>query len=115
VFRIYKGHGECFDLSTKPITRERFSLGQSTLQTSGYLITDRCRECEKCTPLCPQDYITKGSPYVIKQNHCLHCGNCYNICPHKEAIINHKILICNININKSRPSNLSRLFCFFAY
>ncbi|MHB9305073.1 4Fe-4S binding protein, partial [Fusobacterium polymorphum] len=20
-------------------------------------------------------------PYVIEQNHCLHCGNCFTVCP----------------------------------
>ena len=22
-----------------------------------------------------------GEPYRIKQEHCLHCGNCYEVCP----------------------------------
>ena len=26
---------------------------------------------------CPQKCIEKGTPFVIRQEHCLHCGNCY--------------------------------------
>ena len=31
---------------------------------------------------CPQKCIDiSGKPVVIRQEHCLHCGNCFEICP----------------------------------
>ena len=35
---------------------------------------------------CPQKCIEKGTPFVIQQEHCLHCGNCYENCPVKAVI-----------------------------
>lgn len=32
---------------------------------------------------CPQHCIEKGAPYKIQQNHCLHCGICFELCPVK--------------------------------
>ena len=81
VFHLYKGQGEYFDLTTKPITRADFSLGGKEIKSLGYFITDECIECGICTTKCPQDCIKTGSPYTIVQEHCLHCGNCYEVCP----------------------------------
>ncbi|MFT7002978.1 MAG: putative pyridoxamine 5'-phosphate oxidase family protein [Sulfurimonas sp.] len=86
VFCIYKGQGEYFDLSTKPITRGSFTFGGKKLQEFGYIITDDCVGCSKCAENCPQDCIDEGEPFVINQEHCLHCGYCYDICP-SEAIV----------------------------
>jgi uncharacterized pyridoxamine 5'-phosphate oxidase family protein len=86
VFRFYKGQGEYFDLSTKPITRERFSLGSTELKAKGYFITKACIECGECIVKCPQKCIVKGTPYYIEEKHCLHCGNCYEICKHKAIV-----------------------------
>lgn len=82
VFQIYEATGELFDLSTKPVTRERFTLGEAMLDIHGYYISDRCRGCKICYSKCPQKCIdiTK-KPLVIDQEHCAHCGNCQTFCP----------------------------------
>jgi NAD-dependent dihydropyrimidine dehydrogenase PreA subunit len=82
VFQIYEATGELFDLSTKTVTRERFTLGEAMPDVQGYYISDRCRGCKICYSKCPQkciDIIRK--PLVIAQDHCLHCGNCQTFCP----------------------------------
>lgn len=82
VFQLYQGQGDYFDLSTKPITRGTFSLGETQQVQSGYYITDRCRGCKICYSKCPQKCIDLNSkPLVIRQEHCLHCGNCMEVCP----------------------------------
>ena len=74
---------EYFCLSTRPITREYFSVGNAELKPKGYLITDKCIGCGKCIRICSQGAIDKGSPkpFVIRQNNCLQCGNCFENCP----------------------------------
>ncbi|GAF05201.1 4Fe-4S binding protein [Saccharicrinis fermentans] len=86
VFCLYRGQGEYFDLSTKPITRGSFSFGGQKLKTFGYYISDNCHGCGLCVEKCPQNCIDSGTPFEIKQEHCLHCGNCYEVCP-KSAVI----------------------------
>ena len=71
VFQIYEGTGEWFDLSKKPIERASFTFGGAAQKPEGYFIT-----------VCPQNCINAESiPYVIEQEHCLHCGNCMEACP----------------------------------
>ena len=74
---------EYFCLSTRPITREYFTVGQAVLPPKGYRITDRCIGCGKCRRVCPQEAIDKGNPkpLMIRANNCLHCGNCFEHCP----------------------------------
>lgn len=82
VFHIYEAKGEYFDLSTKPITRGSFSIGNVEKVIHGYYITDRCRGCKICYSKCPQKCISiSQKPLVINQEHCLHCGNCMKYCP----------------------------------
>lgn len=82
VFRIYRGHGDFFDLSTKPITRGTFELGEEHARESGFFITEKCIGCGTCVKVCPQNGIsTTEIPFTIEQNHCLHCGNCIKECP----------------------------------
>lgn len=82
VFQIYKGSGEFFDLSQKPIFREQFSFGGMENHTQCFFITDKCSGCECCAKVCPQDCIDISScPAKIQQEHCLHCGKCQEICP----------------------------------
>jgi len=82
VFQIYKGTGEWFDLSRKPIERASFSFGGAEKKYDGYFITGACIGCASCVEVCPQKcIITDDIPYVIMQNHCLHCGNCMRACP----------------------------------
>lgn len=104
VFRVSEGMGEFFDLSVKPIFRDTFLLGGSAagekmapgrpedtvlehkrepaVQPGGYFITDQCRGCRICYSKCPQKCIDMSEkPFVIQQEHCLHCGNCITACP----------------------------------
>lgn len=82
VFQIYKGSGEFFDLSQKPIFREQFSFGGMENHASCFFVTDKCNGCKRCTDVCPQNCIDISAyPVKIKQEHCLHCGKCIEICP----------------------------------
>ena len=82
VFQIYKGSGEWFDLSKKPIERASFTFGGAERKPEGYFITDACIGCRSCVAVCPQQCIdTDSIPFVIDQAHCLHCGNCMEACP----------------------------------
>lgn len=86
VFCLYKGQGEFFDLSTQPITRGSFTIGDQTPLSYGYHITDACNECGICAEKCPQQCIDSGTPFTINQTHCLHCGICFDVCP-QQAIL----------------------------
>ena len=56
--------------------------GNATGQQGGYFITDRCHGCRICCSRCPQKCIDMSAkPFVIQQEHCLHCGNCMEVCP----------------------------------
>lgn len=82
VFHIFKGKGEFFDLTTRPITRETFSFGGVDRSVSGYFVNEKCVGCNKCVSICPQNCIdTSTVPVVINQSNCLHCGACLNVCP----------------------------------
>lgn len=82
VFQLYQGQGDYFDLSTKPITRGNFSLGNAEQVQGGYYITYECQGCKICYSKCPQKCIDLSrKPLVIQQEHCLHCGNCMEVCP----------------------------------
>ena len=82
VFQIYEGTGEWFDLSKKPIERASLTFGGSQKKEEGYFITDACIGCESCTAVCPQQCIDSSNiPHVIRQENCLHCGNCMTACP----------------------------------
>ena len=82
VFQIYKGSGEFFDLSRKPIFREQFSFGGMGNHASYFFVTDKCNGCNLCANSCPQNCIDISACHAkIKQEHCLHCGKCKEICP----------------------------------
>ena len=82
VFQLYEGSGEWFDLSKKPIERAVFSFGGGEEVNEGYFITDKCTGCRLCYSKCPQKCIdTIINPAVIRQENCLHCGNCFEVCP----------------------------------
>lgn len=82
VFQIFKGTGELFDLSKKPIERQSFVFGGAINETNGYYVTDKCTGCGKCLTVCPQKCIDITiQPVRINQTNCLHCGNCASICP----------------------------------
>lgn len=82
VFQLYEGQGEYFDLATKPITRASFTLGEAEEIKGGYFVTDKCRGCKICYSKCPQKCIDISvKAVVIRQENCLHCGNCISVCP----------------------------------
>lgn len=82
VFQIYEAKGDYFDLSTKPITRGTFEIGKAKKEEHGYFITSRCNACKICYSKCPQKCIDiSQKPFVIRQENCLHCGNCMSYCP----------------------------------
>ena len=72
---------EYFCLSTRPITREYFAVGDAEIKKKGYYISEDCIGCGTCQTVCPQNCIEEGSPFVIQENHCLQCGNCAENCP----------------------------------
>lgn len=82
VFKIYKGTGEYFDLSKKPVERFSFEFGGEKSKQTGYIITEKCKRCGKCAKKCPTGCIEKGKPYKIIQKNCLHCGMCKKVCSH---------------------------------
>lgn len=90
VFQMYEGQGEYFDLSVKPIYRDTFYLGGNHgihTDAHGFYVTEKCSQCGKCLPVCPQGCIGAVMGRVsINQAHCLHCGRCYEICPAKAIL-----------------------------
>ena len=58
------------------------SFGGAQVKESRYFVTEQCIGCKLCYPKCPQKCIDiTQKPVVIQQEHCLHCGNCAEICP----------------------------------
>ena len=87
VFHLYEGSGEWFDLSKKPIERASFTIGSKQEEKQGYEITQKCNGCRTFQTVCPQDCIDFSIvPAVIRQGNCLHCGNCFHVCPQKAVI-----------------------------
>ena len=61
----------------KPITRANFAIGAEKEKQYGYRINEKCIGCGLCTSKCPQNCIdTLSIPFRIRENNCLHCGNC---------------------------------------
>lgn len=83
VFQLYEGQGEYFDLSSKPIFRDTFTLGNKKEEQCKYVISEECIGCDNCVKICPQQCVATGSPYSISQENCLHCGLCLENCPVK--------------------------------
>lgn len=87
MFCLYEAEGEYFDISDpSDIVRAGISIGEAGGLENGYVVTDSCIGCKLCYSHCPQKCIDiSAKPVVIDQAHCLHCGNCYEICQ-KRAI-----------------------------
>jgi len=51
------------------------------------MITDNCTACDACKPVCPNEAISAGSPYVIDPLKCTECvgahdePQCRLVCP----------------------------------
>lgn len=64
-----------------------FALGGDETVKRGYYVTDKCIGCKLCCSKCPQKCIDISTKQVvIRQNSCLHCGNCFTVCP-AEAVV----------------------------
>lgn len=64
-----------------------FALGGDETVKRGYYVTDKCIGCKLCCSKCPQKCIDISTKQVvIRQNNCLHCGNCFTVCP-AEAVV----------------------------
>ena len=62
--------------------RSMTGFGRATAESEGYFITGACTLCRACENACPQNCIDFTSVSAkIQQAHCLHCGNCFEICP----------------------------------
>ena len=84
VFHLYRGEGAYFDLSQLPPFRQSFVFGGEGLHQTGYRINgETCIGSQGCQSVCPSGCISNTIPRVIDESHCLHCGNCFRICPVK--------------------------------
>lgn len=45
-----------------------------------YVITKECVACGACKTICPKHCISKGQPFIIKQDQCIGCGLCVSRC-----------------------------------
>jgi ferredoxin len=75
-FRVKRGK---FSGVLSGVVSPAFNMG--ALKTKPFYVTDACIGCGSCAAVCPQNCImTDSIPYVIEQEHCLHCGNCMTKC-----------------------------------
>ena len=82
IFQITDAEIEYFNLGTRPIFREYYTIGNATITPKGFQINpDECIACGTCASVCPQDAIDEGDAYYIRSHNCLHCGNCIENCP----------------------------------
>lgn len=87
VFRIEDWHGEFFDLTTRPITRQSFFQNGAGVEKGTYHIdTEKCLSCGLCLKTCPSRCIDIEKKR-IDSSHCLRCGLCLKSCPHHAVFV----------------------------
>lgn len=69
-----------FNLGVNPIIREVYEVGAQA-GPKGFIVGEDCIGCETCVSVCPQRAIDmqEGKAFIRQQN-CLHCGNCFENC-----------------------------------
>jgi Fe-S-cluster-containing hydrogenase component 2 len=52
---------------------------------SYYIDPEKCQACMICARRCPAEAIisTKGQIHIVKQEECIKCGTCFEVCPPK--------------------------------
>ena len=87
VFELYEGQGEYFDLNSRPIYRQSFTIGGAEKNKLQYTVTSACSGCGLCLEICPQHCIEwNGKKARIQPEHCLHCGLCFERCPQQAVV-----------------------------
>ena len=72
------------------------------------LINDDCTACDACRPVCPNEAISAGSPYVIDAFKCTECvgaedePQCQLVCPVTDCIVS------NPDFRESREELLAK-------
>ena len=79
---VIKGFSiEYFNLGVNPIFREVYEVGAEA-KPKGFLVGEDCIGCETCVSVFPQRAIDmQDGKAFIRQQNCLHCGNCFENCP----------------------------------
>jgi ferredoxin len=87
-FCLHSAWGEVFDFDFEmknrdhKLLRTRFSFGGKAVPFQGVRITEVCIACGECMEGCSFKAISEGKDrYVIDQNRCDVCGDCYTVCP----------------------------------
>ena len=87
-FCLYKGWGEVFDFDFEmqvrdhKLLRKPFAFGGQRIPFRGVRITEDCIGCGQCQERCSFKAISQeGEQFVIDQNKCDVCGDCYIVCP----------------------------------
>ena len=72
---------EYFNLGVNPIFREVYECG-ATAKPKGFIVNEDCIGCKTCVSVCLQRAIEMLDGRAnIRQQNCLHCGNCFENCP----------------------------------
>jgi ferredoxin hydrogenase large subunit len=76
----------------------------NSVVTEGIIsVSDQCRSCDHCTPICPTGAITGrlGEQHHINQKKCINCGQCLINCP--SGIIKDQSMIAEVKAALSDP------------
>lgn len=93
---IERGEGEMFHLyEAERIRRVRFTLGEDSIRSMTYEITEECIGCGICQENCVEHAIhqTEDGKYTICKMDCDDCGICYTSCLNRDTA-----LICRLDL-----------------